>query len=96
MVNKLFSLNSAYLRVSTCLAVAIREGNCVSLKISGGPWVAVRLLVVSRAPGGRYTPEGFDSGSSSSSVIKKEEITPVKKKTLISDANSSKILWSEG
>lgn len=73
--NQKQSLNSTYLRVSTCLEVAISEGNCVSLKISGGPWVGPRLVVVSRAPGGRYTPEGFDSGSSTSSGIIK--ITPV-------------------
>lgn len=44
----------AYLRVSTCLAVDSREGNCASLKISGGPWLGPRLLgvPVSRAPGG--------------------------------------------
>ena len=57
-----------YLRVSMCLEVAPREGNCVSLKISGGPWVGPRLLVVSLAPGGRYTPEGLDSGTSTSSA----------------------------
>lgn len=50
---RLFSLNSTYLRVSTCLAVASREGNCASLKISGGAWLCTRLVVVSRAPGGR-------------------------------------------
>ena len=58
----------SYLRVSTCLDVAIREGNWVSLQISGGPWAGPRLLLVSRAPGGRYTPLGFDSGTSSSSA----------------------------
>lgn len=72
ILDQLLSLNATYLRVSTCLEVAIREGNCVSLKISGGPWVAPLLVVVSRAPGGRYTPAGFDSGSSTSSVIKND------------------------
>lgn len=67
---KLLPIGSTHLRVSTCLAVASRDGNCVSLKISGGPWVCTRLVVVSRAPGGRYTPAGFDSGTSSSSTIK--------------------------
>lgn len=66
---KLLPIGSTHLRVSTCLAVASRDGNCVSLKISGGPWVCTRLVVVSRAPGGRYTPAGFDSGASSSSTI---------------------------
>lgn len=50
-----------------CLAVADRDGNCASLKISGGAWLWTRLVVVSRAPGGRYTPEVFASGTSSSS-----------------------------
>ena len=63
-------LNSTYLRVSTCLAEASKEGNCASLNISGGPWLMVRLVVVSRAPGGRYTPAGFASGTSSSSAAR--------------------------
>lgn len=72
-----FPVNSAYLRVSTCLAVASKEGNCVSLKISGGPWLGPRLVVVSRAPGGRYTPAGFASGTSTFSTA---EIKCIKKK----------------
>lgn len=50
--SKVFSI-SLSLRVSTCLAVESREGNCASLKISGGPWLGPRLVVDSRAPGGR-------------------------------------------
>lgn len=57
----------SYLRVSTCLAEDCSEGNWVSLKISGGPAVGPLLVLVRRAPGGRYTPVGFDSGTSGSS-----------------------------
>lgn len=62
-------LGRTYLRVSTCLAVESRDGNCASLKISGGAWLFTRLVVVSRAPGGRYTPGIFISGDTSSSSI---------------------------
>lgn len=53
------SIHFKYLfRLSTCLAVDCRDGNCVSLYISGGP-CGVFLVVVSLAPGGLYTPLGI-------------------------------------
>lgn len=53
--NKAQSERSTHFRLSTCLAVDCRDGNCVSLYISGGP-CGVFLVVVNRAPGGLYTP----------------------------------------
>lgn len=73
-------LGGTYLRVSTCLAVASRDGNCASLKISGGAWLCVRLVVVSRAPGGRYTPGGFESSTSTSSKAAKKKYITIKGK----------------
>lgn len=55
--SKLFSISLSF-RLSTCLAVDCRDGNCVSLYISGGP-CGVFLVVVSLAPGGLNTPLGI-------------------------------------
>ena len=55
--SKLFSISLSF-RLSTCLAVDCRDGNCVPLYISGGPCGAF-LVVVSLAPGGLNTPLGI-------------------------------------